>query len=625
MNRNPLPYKRALVAAVASAAVAASLAAVAQPATAEPEAAKPIVGQRVPPASDTAFPQLPGPPRPPAGRPRLPKSTVDVTTPTRSATTAAVAAPAAARTFGGPGLARTLVLYDGSGEYGWLGEFYGLAAGTLASHFGQVTAEPVSSYVAGQIEDHTATVYLGSTYNEALPAALLHDVTTTAKPVIWSGFNVWQLSGASGSAQSAAFQARYGWDPSTSYLDTTDRMTTVSYKGQTLTRSTLNASGVLSPHILDPAAVTVLARANCTDSAGVAVACAPIAQATGTSLPWAIRSANLTYLGELPFPYMTESDRYLAFADLLFPALAPTAASSKRAAVRLEDVDPTEDPQALRRIADYLSSQRVPFTVGVIPEYRDPNGEFTGGTPQTIRLAQTPQVVSALKYMQTKGGTLIQHGTTHQFGTLVNPYNGVSGDDFEFYRARCSATQNPPYQFRDGCEITDWVILQGAVPGDSTAWAESRVRSGRALFGAAGLSTPTIFETPHYSASAADYAGMRQVYSTRYERELFFGGLLSGATDPSRVFGQFFPYTVHDIYGTRVLPENLGNYEPIIYNNNPPRSAADVVANARANLVVTQGVASFFFHPDYPLSDLQQIVTGIKGLGYTFVPAASLN
>lgn len=90
------------------------------------------------------------------------------------------------------------------------------------------------------------------------------------------------------------------------------------------------------------------------------------------------------------------------------------------------------------------------------------------------------------------------------------------------------------------------------------------------------------------------------------------------------MFGQFFPYAVRDVYGSTVLPENLGNYEPELFNNNPPRLPAAIVANARANLVVTQGVASFFFHPDYPLTALQQIVTGIKGLGYTFVPATSL-
>ena len=42
------------------------------------------------------------------------------------------------------------------------------------------------------------------------------------------------------------------------------------------------------------------------------------------------------------------------------------------------------------------------------------------------------------------------------------------------------------------------------------------------------------------------------------------------------------------------------------------------------NLAVTQGVASFFFHPTYPLSYLQQIVAGIKALGYTFVGPTSL-
>jgi len=54
------------------------------------------------------------------------------------------------------------------------------------------------------------------------------------------------------------------------------------------------------------------------------------------------------------------------------------------------------------------------------------------------------------------------------------------------------------------------------------------------------------------------------------------------------------------------------------------RTPADIIHNAQVNLAVTQGVASFFFHPTYPLSQLQQIVTGIKGLGYTFVAPTSL-
>ena len=39
---------------------------------------------------------------------------------------------------------------------------------------------------------------------------------------------------------------------------------------------------------------------------------------------------------------------------------------------------------------------------------------------------------------------------------------------------------------------------------------------------------------------------------------------------------------------------------------------------------MTQGVASFFFHPTYSLTYLEQIVAGIKSLGYTFVAPTSL-
>ena len=233
-------------------------------------------------------------------------------------------------------------------------------------------------------------------------------------------------------------------------------------------------------------------------------------------------------------------------------------------------------------------------------------------------------MVSALKYMQSKGGTIIEHGYTHQYAGVANPYDGVTGDDAEFYRAQCSATQQPPYAFDTPCRSSDYVVWTGPLPGDSAAWAAGRATAGQRLFAEAGLSQPAIWETPHYFASAADYAGIGTVYAVRYEREIFPSGLLGGSLDYSHILGQFFPYVVHDTYGEKVIPENLGNYEPVAENNNPPRLPADIIRSAQVNLAVTQGVASFFFHPTYPLADLQQIVAGIKGLGYTFVSPARL-
>jgi uncharacterized protein YdaL len=268
----------------------------------------------------------------------------------------------------------------------------------------------------------------------------------------------------------------------------------------------------------------------------------------------------------------------------------------------------------------------VPFSMATIPQYTDPNGFYNNGVPVSATLAQKPAMVSALKTAISDGGTLVQHGYTHQYSNVDNPFSGVTGDDFEFYRAQCSTTPAAPYTFVAPCSDSDSVIEEGPLPGDSQLGASLRVTVGRALFAAAGLPTPTIWTTPHYAASAPDYAGIDQTYKTRYEEELFFGGQLTGQPiNYAHVFGQFFPYEVHDLYGATIIPENLGDYEPTAEFGNPPRTGQDIINEAQQNLAVTQGVASFFIHPDDdPLSVLQQIVTGLKALGYTFVSPATL-
>ena len=87
---------------------------------------------------------------------------------------------------------------------------------------------------------------------------------------------------------------------------------------------------------------------------------------------------------------------------------------------------------------------------------------------------------------------------------------------------------------------------------------------------------------PHYAATDDAYQGISRVYSTRYERSLFYAGTLTGQRGgPYDYVGQFFPYKVSDPYGMNVLPENLGNYEPEAYSQHPARTAQDIVARRR--------------------------------------------
>ena len=501
----------------------------------------------------------------------------------------------------------TLVLYDTAGPYGQLGELYAMAEANLAGHFGTVTAKPVQQYTAGMLDSYAAVVYLGSTYYggdipDAIPAAFYQDAAATTKPVTWIGANIWGMANTVGITP---FTQKYGWDPTTSYYEdggSVGTVTQVTYKGQTLTRKIPAGQdgGVLRPNVLTGTgypAVTRLAEGLDTSN--------------GHTFGWAIRSSNLTYIGEIPFAYVSESDRVIAAEDLLFDALAPATTVRHRALMRLEDISPDADPADLKSMADYLYAQKIPYGINVIPVYKDPNGTYNNGVAQTITLSQRPQVVSALKYMLNRGAVLMDHGYTHQYSNIANPYDGVTGDDFEFYRAHVDAANN--------------VVYDGPVAEDSTLWAQGRVIAALAEFTKAGLPKPVLWTTPHYAGSAADYKVFSANFNARLERSLYFAGTLSGAqADPNRFIGQFFPYVVRDVYGTKVLPENIGNYEPEAFNNHPPRLPADLIASAKANLAVRDGFASFFYHPYYPLQPLKDTVAGIKALGYTFVSPAAL-
>jgi uncharacterized protein YdaL len=479
----------------------------------------------------------------------------------------------------------TLVLYDTTGPYGFLGELYAIQAANLASHFAGWTTEPVSRYRAGDAAHRLLTIYLGSTYDEPIPAAFLADVAAGAR-VLWLGDNIWQLA-----AKFPKVLEQAGFTTTT--IDNAT-VTEVRYRGASLTRNSA-AGGVVKVTVTDPTKATIIADA---------------VHADGQVVPWGARGANLAYIGEIPFTYLSSNDRYLALCDVLFDLLAPNTPERHRALVRIEDVGPHSDPAQLRAIADYLYGRKVPFSVATFVEYDDPKGVYSGGTPVHRRLSQAPALVQALRYMAAHGGTLLMHGYTHGYAAAANPY-GVSAEDFEFWRAHV--------------DPQNMVVLDGPVPEDSASWALGRFDAARKEWAAAGLTAPDIWEFPHYTASAVDYQAISPRVKARYERAIYFSGLLNGGTvDTTHSASQFFPYAVKDVYGAPVIPETLGNIASQKFNQHGVRLPADLVAAAKQQLVVRDGVASFFYHPFLGLQYLPELVDGIQALGYTFVAPLTL-
>jgi uncharacterized protein YdaL len=482
--------------------------------------------------------------------------------------------------------AGTLVLYDETGMFDWVGELYAMAVGSLVGRFGPWAAKPVLQYEAGEMAAYAGVVYVGSTFDEPLPVEFLDDVLSATRPVVWIDDNIWQLA-----ARAPAFAETYGFEPAVY-----DRagVSEILYKGTTLTRYAANDAGIMTYASVTTA--KVLAEA---------------VRADRTRFPWALRGKNLFYVGENPLAYVTPNDRYLAFCDLLLEAFARPAPERHRALVRIEDVSPASDPGALRAIADCLASESVPFAIATIPMYLDPTGSANDGVPRSLSMRESPDVVSALAYMIQRGGTLVLHGYTHQLGLSANPYSGVTADDFEFFAAHVDAAKR--------------LVYDGPVPGDSRNWAARRVNAGLQELEAAGLPAPKIFELPFDAASAEDARAVRRSFETVYHRGLYFGGLLRGGrVDYRRSIRVMYPYPGQDVFGFSVVPENLGSYLPFPTGDEPARVVADLLQTAHANRVVRDGFASFYFHPRYDISVLRQLVQGIRAEGYTFVDARGL-
>ncbi len=474
-----------------------------------------------------------------------------------------------------------LILYDSQGFSINNGYIFSLLLANLLGHFRQeYTIQSVELYKKSQINQFNPIFYLGTIYNNPLPRPFLKDVLNTSHTIVWFGYNLWQLN-----EFSSVFSKLFGFVYE--YIDTSG-YEEIYYKNKTFEKNSFEVElGKIK--IIDPNLTHVYSTAKHKNDV------------SNQSIPYVIQGQNLWYFADIPFTFISENNRYLILADLLYDILKIDFSSKKRAIIRLEDINPTSDLTLLRAIADYLYEEHVPFGMAIIPYYVDSLGYYNQGKPQFIKMTESPEFIETLKYMISKGGSLIMHGYTHQYNQIANPYFGISGSDFEFYRIQLDST------------FTN-IIFQGSIAEDSLEWVQSRVAAAEALFNEAGLETH-IWETPHYHASLLDNQFFSSHFSAQIGRITYYD-----KEDETSNVEQFFPYVIHrDIYGNKVIPENLGCVAPNQWFNFPSRTVSEILVSAEKNLAIRDAWASTCYHPFLGLSYLQKLVIGLKQLGYEFV------
>ncbi len=289
----------------------------------------------------------------------------------------------------------------------------------------------------------------------------------------------------------------------------------------------------------------------------------------GETFPYVLKSKNLWYFADSPFSFAIEGGRFLIFADLLHDILQEPHLESHLALLRIEDLNPEDEPSNLKRIAKYLSKEEIPFQISLIPFFKDPEHQYESS------LSENPELVDVIKFAVLKGGTVVLHGATHQL-------RGLTGEDYEF-----------------------WDDISGKpISNESPDWVDQRIKLAIEECVKNGI-YPLSWETPHYSASQNVYRTISKYFSTFNDR--IMSAEISGTQ-------QIFPYpaNIKDL-SVFVIPENLGFVD--FQKPEPER----VIENAKNMLVVRDGIASFFFHPFVPIKHLKKIVKEMKKMGWEFI------
>ncbi len=427
----------------------------------------------------------------------------------------------------------------------------------LLGHFNvHYEIKGVEAYSPGDIEKFDFTFFIGYSKKYDPPVRFLKDAYNTSKTLVWmnTGFDAF--------SRKFDLATRLGF--TFSLLDTSSIFDIVKAGKRQFTKGEENLNII---NIIHSEQVEVLASAFSTG--------------THREAPYIVRSGNFIYIGDSPFASATETDRYVFFADMLHDLLGEQHEEIHRALLRIEDVDVFEDPASLRRIADAMYKRHVPFLVGIIPFFVDPEAGLR------LSLSDKPDFVDAIHYMVSRGATIVMHGVTHQ-------YRGVTATDYEFWDES----------------------IGGVIKTDSKEYVEKKLEMGLEECWKNNI-YPLVWETPHYTASELDYKTFGTFFSTVMEQRMVIEDIN---------YSQYFPFIIdHDLYGQRIIPENLG-YIPL---DDDPKVEEDAVQQllkgAQTQLAVRDGFASAFIHPFIDVKYIEEYVDGILDLGYTFMDVKNEN
>ncbi|HHD2751571.1 TPA: DUF2334 domain-containing protein [Clostridium perfringens] len=283
---------------------------------------------------------------------------------------------------------------------------------------------------------------------------------------------------------------------------------------------------------------------------------------------------NLYHMSLLP----DETMNLFMLADSLNDFFQINREGKPKIFVRIEDVHLFRDTNELRKMADYLYGEGIPFIIALIPTYKNLK------TGHVTKLSDMPEFVDTIKYMQDRGGSVILHGYDH------GGFKGANDDeDFEFW----DGENNSPVNWDLSTYIHDNM-------GDAI---KECVKNG--IY-------PLGFEAPHYGMDSKGYKEIKKYFST-------YVGQYQSSDDNFTTTS--YPYILKNTECFNMLiPENLEYVDP-----NDEMWFSNFQRNFDILNIVRAPEGGFFYHSFVGMDDLKKVINFLKSKNVEFLNLKDYN
>jgi uncharacterized protein YdaL len=286
--------------------------------------------------------------------------------------------------------------------------------------------------------------------------------------------------------------------------------------------------------------------------------------------PFIVRDKNLYYVSRMDL----NEPLFYIFADVLYTFFDQAIEEEHRVLIKIADVNPYTDSEALLEKVTFLLERRIPFAVSVSPLYREKGSRYM--TP----LSEREDLVKVLKFVQENSQSLIVQG-----GTQYIENGLVEGENYFEWRTQNSDKDNQADQ-----SIEVWV---------EDFFNQSLNELGyNALF-------PIGAEASHYVLSEEAYTAIGGMF------DLYLGTL---QTNDWQKTVTVYPWVIEDVSGLNYyVPDNLG-----FFSGQDASELEVLKSNLDKMDIVSEFVGGISIAPELDIQALEKLIRFLESRQLSF-------